>query len=125
MVGSADPKKKAILKSPQSRAWTSFIEAVTADGRTLTPAIIFKGKELQNQWFLQEFEKSANWHYITSPKGWTDNQIALAWLRGVYLPETKPADESDARLLILDGHNSHVTVSLLQGLKWPEMACMA
>ncbi len=120
VVGSAEPKKKAFLKSPQSRVWTSFIEAVRADGQALTPAIIFKGKELQSQWFLQEFKESADWHFITSPKGWTDNQIALEWLKAVYLPQTKPADESDARLLILDGHNSHVTVSLFQSLKWPE-----
>ena len=113
MVGSSDPKKKALLKSPQSRNWTSFIEAVTADGCALTPGIIFKGKELQKQWFLNEFFKIANWHYITSPNGWTDNHIAVEWLETVYLPQTQPADESDARLIILDGHGSHATVCIL------------
>jgi hypothetical protein len=49
VVGSSDSKKKALLKSPQTRTWTSFIEAVTADSRVLTPGIIFKGKELQKQ----------------------------------------------------------------------------
>ena len=121
MVGCVVSKKKAFLKSPQSRAWTSFIEAGRADGQALTPAIIFKGKELQSQRFLQEFKESANWHFKTSSKGWTDSQIALEWLSAVYLPQTKPADESDARLLILDGHNSHATVSLFQCLK-PEVA---
>ena len=109
IVGSADPKKRAILKSPQSRSWTSFIECVTADGRVLTPGIIFKGKELQAQWFLKEFEKIANWHYATSPNGWTDNHLGVEWLR-VYLPQTTPADPSDTRLIILDGHGSHATV---------------
>ncbi|KAM4058588.1 DDE superfamily endonuclease [Hirsutella rhossiliensis] len=80
VVGSADPKRKALLKGPQSRNWTSFIEAITADGRVLTPGIIFKGKELQKQWFLTEFGKIADWHYITSPNGWTDNHIAIEWL---------------------------------------------
>jgi hypothetical protein len=46
IIGSSDPKVKAVLKSPQIRAWTSFIEAVTATGRVLTPEIIFKGKNL-------------------------------------------------------------------------------
>ena len=46
IMGSIDPKKRAILKSPQSRSWTSFIECITIDGRVLTPGIIFKGKEL-------------------------------------------------------------------------------
>ncbi|RKK59929.1 hypothetical protein BFJ69_g17256, partial [Fusarium oxysporum] len=107
VIGSSDPKKKAILKGVQSRTWISFIEAVTATGRSLKPGIIFKGKELQKQWFLNEFELIADWHYITSPNGWTDNHIALEWLKDVYLPQTEPRDASDARLIILDGHGSH------------------
>ena len=46
MVGSSDPTRKALLKS-QTRSWTSFIEAITADGRALITVIDFKGKELQ------------------------------------------------------------------------------
>jgi hypothetical protein len=60
VVGSADPQQKALLKGPQSRNWTSLIEAITADGCALTPGIIFKGKELQQQWFLKEFRQIAN-----------------------------------------------------------------
>ncbi|RKK39457.1 hypothetical protein BFJ69_g18529, partial [Fusarium oxysporum] len=51
----------------------------------------------------------ADWYYITSDNGWTDNHIAVEWLKEVYLPQTQPADESDARLIILDGHGSHVS----------------
>ncbi|RKK07392.1 hypothetical protein BFJ65_g17598 [Fusarium oxysporum f. sp. cepae] len=107
VIGSSDPRRKAFLKGSQSRTWTSFIEAVTADGRLLKPGIIFKGKELQKQWFIDEINKIADWYYITSDNGWTDNHIALEWLKQVYLPQTQPADESDARLIILDGHGSH------------------
>ncbi|KAJ3453818.1 hypothetical protein MRS44_018450 [Fusarium solani] len=115
VIGSSDSKKKA-LKGSQSRTWTSFIEAVTATGRALKPGIIFKGKELQKQWFLDEFKLIADWHYITSPNGWTDNHIALEWLKDVYLPQTESCDASDARLIILDGHGSHV-----QALTHPEI----
>ncbi|KAG6980029.1 hypothetical protein FocnCong_v009877 [Fusarium oxysporum f. sp. conglutinans] len=89
--------------------WTSFIEAVTATGRLLKPGIIFKGKELQQQWFIDELKEVADWYYITSDNGWSDNHIAIEWLREVYLPQTQPEDESDARLIILDGHRSHVS----------------
>ncbi|TVY62619.1 Pogo transposable element with ZNF domain [Fusarium oxysporum f. sp. cubense] len=109
VIGSSDPRRKAFLKGSQSRTWTTFIEAVTADGRLLKPGIIFKGKELQQQWFIDEFRKIADWYYITSDNGWTDNHIAVEWLKEVYLPQTQPADESDARLIILDGHGSHVS----------------
>ena len=110
MVGSVNAKRKALLKGPQTRNWTSFIEAITADGRVLIPGIIFKGKELQKQWFLDEFKKIADWYYVTSPNGWTDDHIGVEWLERVYLPQTKPNDESDARLIVLDGHGSHATV---------------
>ncbi|KAG6989101.1 Pogo transposable element with ZNF domain [Fusarium oxysporum f. sp. conglutinans] len=109
VIGSSDPRRKAFLKGSQSRTWTTFIEAVTADGRLLKPGIIFKGKELQQQWFIDEFRKIADWYYITSDNGWTDNHIAVEWLKEVYLPQAQPADESDARLIILDGHGSHVS----------------
>ncbi|KAJ3453537.1 hypothetical protein MRS44_017784 [Fusarium solani] len=117
VVGSADPKRKAFLKGPQTRNWTSFIEAITADGRALIPGIIFKGKELQNQWFLEEFKKIADWYYITSPNGWTDDHIGVEWLERVYLPQTMPADDSDARLIILDGHGSHATAAYRRELE--------
>ncbi|RKK78397.1 hypothetical protein BFJ71_g16506 [Fusarium oxysporum] len=57
---SSDPERKAFLKGFQSRAWTSFIEAVTATGRLLKPVIIFKGKELQQQWFVDELKQVAD-----------------------------------------------------------------
>ncbi|TVY62580.1 hypothetical protein Focb16_v004156 [Fusarium oxysporum f. sp. cubense] len=106
---TSDPKRKAFLKGSQSRTWTSFLEAVTATGRLLKPGIIFKGKELQQQWFIEELKEVADWYYITSDNGWIDNHIAVEWLREVYLPQTQPEDESDARLIILDGHRSHVS----------------
>ncbi|KAJ0130875.1 Uncharacterized protein HZ326_26030 [Fusarium oxysporum f. sp. albedinis] len=70
VIGSSDPKRKAFLKGPQSHAWTSFLEAVTADGRLLKPGIIFKGKELQQQWFIDELKEVADWYYITFDNGW-------------------------------------------------------
>ncbi|RKK65530.1 hypothetical protein BFJ69_g16201 [Fusarium oxysporum] len=122
IIGSPDPKKKALLKGVQSRTWTSFIEAITATGRALKPGIIFNGKELQKQWFLNEFELVADWHYITSPNGWTDNHIALECLKDVYLPQTEPRDASDARFIILDGHGSRAQCrKIAKGLEALEM----
>src|SRR5437667_1407688 len=112
VLGSSDPKRKAMLKGPQSRSWSTFIEAVTADGRALKPGIIFKGKDLQKKWFLAEFREIADWFYVTSPNGWTNDHLGYEWLEQVYLPQTQPEDPSDARLLILDGHGSHATVHI-------------
>ncbi|KAI7760478.1 hypothetical protein LZL87_014298 [Fusarium oxysporum] len=69
VIGSSDPRKKAFLKGSQSRTWTSFIKAITATGRLLKPGIIFKGKELQQQWFIDKLKEVADWYYITSDNG--------------------------------------------------------
>src|SRR5205814_4285118 len=89
--------------------WTTIIETVSATGIALKPAIIFKGKDLQTQWFIDEFKTIADWYFICTENGWTDNEVAQRWLEDIYLPQTNSLlqNESDARLLILDGHNSH------------------
>jgi hypothetical protein len=69
VIGSSDPRRKAFFRSSQSSTWTTFIEAVIAYGRLLKPGVIFKGKELQQKWFIDEFRKIADWHYITSDNG--------------------------------------------------------
>ncbi|EGU73698.1 hypothetical protein FOXB_15791 [Fusarium oxysporum f. sp. conglutinans Fo5176] len=47
-------------------------------------------------WFLEEFKQIAD---------------CIEWLERVYLPQITPADNSDARLIILDGHGSHATMA--------------
>ena len=81
----------------------------------IAPAVIFKGKELQEQWFDNECRKIAgDWYFHTSEKGWTDDSLAVEWLVEVFLPgvNLKRKDDSDAVLLIMDGHGSHRTVSV-------------
>ncbi|KAF7573540.1 hypothetical protein PtrM4_084450 [Pyrenophora tritici-repentis] len=49
--------------------------------------------------------------YVTSsPSGWTNDQVGLAWLEQVFDRHTKEKAGNHTRLLILDGHGSHVTM---------------
>jgi hypothetical protein len=94
----------------------TIIDTITADGTYLNPGLVFKGKDLQAQWFLKQFRDLAPWHYISSPNGWTDNAIAVEWLKDVFLPQMNKKRNNDngrAILLILDGHKSHTSVGLL------------
>ncbi|OAQ58123.1 transposase [Pochonia chlamydosporia 170] len=97
-----------IRKHPGSRSWTTIIECISADGRVISPLVIFKGECVQQQWFPDKFDKYRNWHFTASPNGWTTDKIGLHWLREVFIPETTPSKPSEPRLLILDGHGSHV-----------------
>ncbi|KAI0999283.1 hypothetical protein K3495_g8912 [Podosphaera aphanis] len=46
-VIASSSKKKAYVKTPETREWVSVIGAVSADGRKLRCLVIFKGKNLQ------------------------------------------------------------------------------
>jgi hypothetical protein len=102
-------KSRTYVQSPQNREWVSIVETVSADGRSLQPLIIFKGKDLQSTWFSHD--SIPDWLYTTSENGWTSNDIAIRWLNRIFLPQTACGDE--ARILLLDGHGSHVSIDFL------------
>ncbi|KAL8296578.1 hypothetical protein RB600_001864 [Gaeumannomyces tritici] len=95
-------------KEPGFRTWTSFIECISATGVSLPPLIIFKGKSVQEQWFPADLGPFRGWEFTATDNGWTTDFTGLEWLQKVFLPRTQPLTP-EARLLILDGHGSHVT----------------
>ena len=102
-------KRRSIyLKDAHKRTWITSIMAVSADGRTIPPLMIFAGRDVQHQWFDRDEFQLKNWSFTVSHNGWTNNDIAIRWLRDIFIPNTKPANTIEWRLLVLDGHNSHV-----------------
>ncbi|KAM5344326.1 hypothetical protein ACJ41O_012863 [Fusarium nematophilum] len=75
--------------------------------------LIFKGKSVQQQWFPEELAFLNDWNFTATETGWTDNKIALTWLRDIFIPETRPEKPDEKRLLILDGHRSHATADFM------------
>ena len=53
------------------------------------------------------------WKFGFNGSGWSSNEIALRWLREVFLPQTKPDNYRQWRHLIIDGHGSHVNEPFL------------
>ena len=108
-VLASSTKKKAYIKAPENREWVSIIECISATGRKLRCAVIFKGKSLQTTWFPSSIP---GWLYTTSENGWTSNEIGVEWLQRIFIPETATSD-GQWRLLILDGHGSHIDIEFL------------
>ena len=104
-------KKKTLIQSPEDREWVSIMESISALGRSIPPLVIFKGKHIQTSWF--HHDEVPDWVYTTSKNGWIANRIVFNWLTKVFIPETKPSGDKDARLLILDGYRSHHTTEFL------------
>jgi hypothetical protein len=81
----------------------------------LFPAIIYQSASgsIQDSW-LQAFDPSDHRaHFASSPSGWTNNNIGLAWLKQVFDRSTKAKARSSYRLLILDGHGSHLSMEFI------------
>ena len=97
-----------------NREWITTIACIYADGSLLTPALIYQAgsRDIQDTW-LQDFDPTEYKAFFTSsPMGWTNNKIGLAWLKQVFDRETKAKARRDYRLLVLDGHGSHITMEL-------------
>jgi DDE superfamily endonuclease/helix-turn-helix, Psq domain/Tc5 transposase DNA-binding domain len=112
VVGSVH-KRFIQKKQPGSRAWTSFIECISAIGQSLHPLVIFKGKSVQQQWFETTLDEFKGWQFTVTENGWTTDDTAVEWLQKIFIPQTTPNDPSEARLLVLDGHGSHETIEFM------------
>ena len=99
-----------------NREWITTIACICADGTSLSPALIYQAisGNIQDTW-LQDFSLAEHETFFTStPSGWTNNDVGLAWLKQVFDRETKAKARSSWRLLILDGHGSHVTMDFIE-----------
>ena len=71
--------------------------------------IIFKGKVHIEGWYQDE-ALPKDWRIEVSPNGWTNDQIGLKWLQNIFIPATNGGRTTGKyRLLVLDGHGSHLT----------------
>jgi hypothetical protein len=95
---------------PGNRDWVSIIECISMEGGHIDPMVIFKG--IQPTDSFQE-HPNPTWQYAFSPNGWTNKALALVWLQKLFIPSTKPSEEGIPRLLILDGHKSHISDEFL------------
>jgi len=92
------------------RELVTVIETISACGSLLAPLIINKGAGHYLGWYRNLTDKERDYQFTYSPKGWTDNQLALKWLIDLFEPQSAiVAGIGAARLLIFDGHGSHIT----------------
>ncbi|XP_067930748.1 uncharacterized protein [Watersipora subatra] len=83
---------------------------VNANGDKMPPFVIFKGKDLWDNWI----PKSGDWpnkSYAASANGWMTSELFLNWFTKSFVPHVKGETPC---LLIFDGHGSHVTVHLIK-----------
>ena len=94
-----------------NREWVTLLATICGDGSVLPPGIIYAaaGRAVQASWVASIDKKIHDVHFTTSPNGWTNNDLGLTWLEQVFDRYTKGKARRKWRLLIIDGHGSHVT----------------
>jgi hypothetical protein len=95
-----------------SRQWITTIAAVCADGSSLPPGLIYESANsmLQAQWVADIKAGVHDVFMASTPSGWTNNDVGLAWLEQAFdrCTKKKANHGKEWRLLILDGHGSHL-----------------
>ena len=97
-----------------SREFISVLAGICADGSHLPPALIYRGDshDLRSSW-VEDVDSSDLAWFAATPSGWTSNSLGLQWLIGLFDRHTKEKAGRSRRLLIIDGHSSHVNMAFI------------
>jgi len=107
-----DTIKAQFQAQPGRQEWVTVLECICGDGSAVAPLVIFKAENGSTSW-AQSPKIPGNWRFSGSQNGWTSNRHGVAWLRQCFDPDTRDKADGNYRLLILDGHGSHVTGSFI------------
>ena len=100
-----------------NREFISLLAAVSAAGEKMSPSLIYQSEsgDLQDSW-LEDFDHcNQKAYFAASKKGWTSDEHGMMWLTRFH-NETieRAANGLQKRLLLLDGHSSHVNWAFVQ-----------
>jgi hypothetical protein len=99
-----------------NREFITLLACVSATGERLPPALIYQSNSgyLQDTWLddFDEEDTSRKAYFGVSEKGWTSNAHGRNWLERFH-NETAGITGRRRRLLIIDGHSSHVDMQFI------------
>ena len=98
IVVDKESQMKRYKAEPGRQEWITVLECICADGTSIAPMIIFKGKNVNSGWIPENVPD--NWKFAANTKGWTNNSFAVQWLQQDFELETKEKANGQTRLLI-------------------------
>ena len=101
-----DLKNAYSVDSPGGKQTYTVLFCVNAIGQYLPPYTIYKSANIWNTWMRGGPEGAL---YGFNKSGWMMDINFEAFFIKVFLPKTAELAGTDDRLLIFDGHNSHIT----------------
>jgi hypothetical protein len=107
VITGSDRYSRPHLLQPGNREWVTAIESVNASGWALPSYIIFKAKTYHQEGWFDTLPD--DWRLDISNNGWTTDEISMKWLTKLFIPMTNARTTGRYRMLVLDGHGSHLT----------------
>lgn len=97
---------------PDQREWLSIVACVNAAGHTIPNFYILKGVQFRRN-FIDRCEDKAT--MAMARKTWMSGPLFYTWLSHFIarVKESFDLSQTSRHLLILDGHNSHVTLEVI------------
>jgi hypothetical protein len=97
-----------------SREFITLLACICGDGTALPPALIYKGEPgtIQDTW-LEDVQKTDQVYFSTSTNGWSCDVLGSRWLVDVFDRHTKEKAGNRRRLLVVDGHSSHINMKFI------------
>jgi hypothetical protein len=105
VVTGSDRAGRPRVTQPGNREWVTVIETINANGFAIPPLIILGAVMHQAAWYDN---LPYDWSIGVSENGWTTKEIGLHWLKHVFDKHTAQRTVDRFRLLVLDGHGSHI-----------------
>ena len=62
---------------------------------------------------MEDLNEKDSFHFGATENGWTNDAYGLEWLKTVFEPNTRPKRATTKRILIVDGHSSHVNLAFI------------
>jgi hypothetical protein len=117
IVAAAQLLMKQLMGASQdsNRENITLMATICADGSRIPPGLIYQSEAglIQDTW-LEDFDENEEIAYFAATQnGWTNENARLYWLEHVFDRHTKAKAGNHRRLLIVDGHNSHVNMRFI------------
>ena len=100
------------IKVPQEGRLITVVEAISPEGKATPPFYITEGKVFPESLLpSEEILQKENFFLARTENAFITSPIALDWLRRSFIPYSRRFHDKKEnwRLLILDGHSSHMT----------------
>ena len=110
VVTRADRTEKPKAVQPGNREWATAICCIAADGYVVPPFLCVQGRYHLAPWY-SDGNIPTDWKVKPTKNGWTDNETGLEWLKHLD-QNTRGRRKGAWRMLVLDGHESHVSAEL-------------